>query len=290
MYWPPAYLHGLMSKLTIDIDPDQPTETVNREQLLADLRALGLHPGDAVLAHGSLSSFGHVDGGAQAVIDALLGLLGPRGTLVMPYFFPLYDGAYDCAHLPVPYTGALPQQLRAQPGALLSVHPSHPVVALGPAAPQITADHYRVSAVGRGSPIDRLAKLGGKVLLLGANQSANTTMHTAEAYAAVPYWGRPRPDRPTGRWTILPAGRQIWVPLPETPGDSAGFVRIEPVLIEHNLITFGNIGRARCRLMPGQPLIDAVVDYLRRDPAGLLCQQPDCAFCAWARRFLVPQH
>ena len=278
-----------MPKQTTDIDPDQPIGSVNREQLLVDLRTLGLQPGDAVLAHGSLSSFGHVDGGAQAIIDALLGLLGPQGTLVMPYFLPLYEGAYDYAHPPTPYTGVLPQQLLAQPRALMSVHPSHPVVALGPAAPQITADHYRTSAVGRGSPIDRLAKLGGKVLLLGVNQSANTTIHTAEAYAAVPYWGHPRPDRPTGRWTILPSGGQIWVPLPETPGNSSGFVRVEPLLIEHHLMTVASIGRARCRLIPSQPLIDAVVEYLRRDPGGLLCQQADCAYCAWARQFLGPQ-
>jgi aminoglycoside 3-N-acetyltransferase len=276
-------------ELIVDIDPDQPTEPINREQFLAGLRALGLQSGDNLLVHGALSSFGHVEGGAQAVIDTLLRLLGPRGTLVMPYFLPLYEGVYDCAQPPLPYTGALPRQLRTQPGALLSVHPSHPVIALGPAAMQITDDHYQVSAVGRGSPIDRLAKLAGKVLLLGVGQSANTTIHTGEAYAAVPYWGRSRPDRPTGRWMILSSGQRIWVPLPETPGDSAGFVRIEPLLIERHLITLGRIGSARCWLMPGQPLIEAVVEYLGRDPAGLLCQQPDCAFCMWAGQLLVPQ-
>ena len=262
--------------------------SVGHQQLLAGLRALGIQAGDRSLAHSALSSFGRVEGGAQTVVDVLLDLMGPRGTLVMPYFFPLYDGIFDYAHPPAPYTGAVPRELRGRVGAVLSVHPSHPVVALGPAAAHIAADHYLVSAVGQGSPIDRLAKMGGKVLLLGVGQSANTTLHTGEAYAGVPYWGRMRPDRAAGRHMLLPTGQQVWVPLPETPGDSEGFARIEPFLVERGLIRFGVIGRARCRLMLGQPLIEAVVDYLRRDPAGLLCERPDCAYCTWARKYLAP--
>jgi aminoglycoside 3-N-acetyltransferase len=278
-----------MSNLVLDVDPNRPMLPVSREQLVSGLRALGLQAGDHVLAHSALSSFGHVEGGAQTVVDVLVDLIGPHGTLVMPYFYPLYEGIFDYAHPPAPYTGAVPQLLRRRAGAILSVHPSHPVVALGPAAAQITADHFQVSAVGRGSPIDRLAKMGGKVLLLGVRQSANTTLHTGEAYAGVPYWGQPRPNRPAGRQMLLPNGRQVWVPLPETPGDSAGFPRIEPFLVERGLIQFGAIGRARCRLISGQPLIDAVVEYLRQDPAGLLCEQPDCAYCTWARKFLMPR-
>ena len=275
-----------MSKLIIDSDSTQPAATIGGEQLIAGLRSLGVQPGARVLVHSALSSFGSVEGGAASALDALQAVLGPQGTLVMPYFFPLYDGDFDSAHPPAPYTGVIPQLLRTRPGARLSVHPTHPVVAVGPEADRITADHYRVSAVGRGSPIDRLAEMGGQVLLLGVTQAANTTLHTGEAYAGVGYWGRGRPDHSTGRWTRLPDGCRTWVPLPETPGDSDGFPRIERFLVERGLIRQGVIGRARCRLMPGQQLIEATVDYLRQDPAGLLCERVDCAFCAWARKIL----
>jgi aminoglycoside 3-N-acetyltransferase len=262
------------------------TAVIGLEEIMAALHAIGLQPGDHVVAHASLSSIGHVRGGAQAVVDALLGVLGPRGTLVMPYFFPLYDGVFDGARPPVTYTGAIPCQLREQSGALLSLHPSHPFVAVGAAAAQITHDHYRASGVGRDSPVDRLAKLGGKVLLLGVDQTANTTIHAGEAYAGVQYWGRSRPDRPSGRWVISPTRELTWLRLPDTPGDSTGFPRIEPMLIERQLIRFGQVGEATCRLMPAQALIEAVVEYLRLDPAGLLCERPGCPFCTWARGLL----
>lgn len=271
----------------IDIDETAPIRLVSREGLVVGLRQLGLQTGDRVIAHTSLSSFGMLEGGAQSVIEAILTVIGPRGTLMMPHFFsPSYEGVFD-RHDPPPTTcGVVPRLLRTWPGAVLSLHPSHPLVAVGPDVEWLTEGHYQVSSVGKDSPVHRIAKKGGKVLLLGVKQWVNTTIHTGEAYAGVPYWGQPRPDRPRGRWAIMPDGQRAWVPLPAPPGDSAGFHKIEPFLIERGLITFGLMGRARCRLMPGQALIDAVVEFLGRDPGGLLCDRADCSFCPWARQFL----
>jgi aminoglycoside 3-N-acetyltransferase len=273
---------------SIDIDEQVPLGPVHHNDLMAGLYALGVRPGDKVLAHTSLASLGAVEGGAETVLSALLTAIGPQGTLMMAHFYPLYEGIFNYNQPPRPYTGVIPQLLRTRPGAILSTHPSHPVVAFGPAARALTEGHHRVSSVGKNSPIDRLAQAGGKVLLLGVKQWANTTIHTGEAYAVPPYWGRPRPDRPAGRWAILPdtpPGQQVWVPLPETPGDSAGFHKIEPLLSERGLLTRAHIGRARCRLMPGQGLVEAVVEFLHGDPCGLLCDLPDCTFCPWARQF-----
>src|SRR4029077_14960500 len=48
------------------------------------LEACGLGVGQTVLVHTRLSVLGWVVGGAQAVIQDLLQVLGPPGTLVMP--------------------------------------------------------------------------------------------------------------------------------------------------------------------------------------------------------------
>ena len=55
-----------------------------RENRISDLGALGLVAGDTVLVHSSLSAIGYVVGGAQAVVLALLDVLGAEGTLVVP--------------------------------------------------------------------------------------------------------------------------------------------------------------------------------------------------------------
>lgn len=57
---------------------------VLKADIAASLRELGLEPGDVVIVHCSLGSFGFVCGGAQTVIEALLERVGAEGTVMMP--------------------------------------------------------------------------------------------------------------------------------------------------------------------------------------------------------------
>lgn len=270
-----------------DFERTEFTPEVGQEELVTGLQQLGVALGDRVVVHSSLSSLGHVLGGADALIRALLSAIGPTGTLMVPYFtdYVTRRKIFNPTHPPPSEVGVVTNRLRNWPGAILSLCPSHTVVALGPDAARLVENHAFVSPVGKDSPFDRLAKIGGKVLLLGVNQCTNTTIHTGEAYASAPYWGQKRPDRPAGLWVFLPGRGKTWLPLMEAPGCSLGFERIDPYLKAHNLVTYGQIGRARCRLMGGQALIDAVVDFLHRDPGGLLCDREECFFCHWAQGF-----
>ena len=56
------------------------------EDLCDGFRRLGLQVGGGVMVHSSLSSFGHVLGGARTVIEALMEVVTPEGTLMMPSF------------------------------------------------------------------------------------------------------------------------------------------------------------------------------------------------------------
>ncbi len=56
---------------------------VTKEDIKVGLMKLGLNRGDTVGVHSSLSSFGYVEGGADAVIDALLETVGESGNVVV---------------------------------------------------------------------------------------------------------------------------------------------------------------------------------------------------------------
>jgi hypothetical protein len=62
------------------------TRSIRKPDIVRALREAGLNAGDLTLVHSSLSAFGHIEGGADAVIDAFLEVLGPTGTLLTPTF------------------------------------------------------------------------------------------------------------------------------------------------------------------------------------------------------------
>ena len=66
------------------VDLVEPDRIITRKTLIEDFRRLGLRPGMDVMVHSSLSSVGHVHGGPNTVIDAMLSILGKKGTLMMP--------------------------------------------------------------------------------------------------------------------------------------------------------------------------------------------------------------
>ncbi len=65
------------------------------DRIAADLSDLGVRAGGVLLAHCSLSSLGHVEGGSTSVVQGLLKALSPAGTLMIPAL------SYESAHVEV---------------------------------------------------------------------------------------------------------------------------------------------------------------------------------------------
>jgi len=84
---------------------------VTKDRIKAGLRGLGLKEGDMVMVHASVSSFGHVEGGGEALIDALLETVGPEGTVMMPTFTNRQESVFDAASTPsADWIGQIPER------------------------------------------------------------------------------------------------------------------------------------------------------------------------------------
>ncbi len=57
---------------------------MNKEKLIKEFKSIGITEGMELEVHSSLSSFGYVDGGADAVIEALIDSVGENGSIFMP--------------------------------------------------------------------------------------------------------------------------------------------------------------------------------------------------------------
>jgi len=169
------------------------------EQLTEEFNDAGIERGDSILVHSSLSSLGWVDGGADAVVDALIEAVGDEGTVLFPTLTGSPDNSRE--HPPIfdarstrCWTGAIPEAARQRPDAPRSLHPTHSASAIGKLARWFTTGHELVhTPCGFGSPYDKLADIGGKIVLIGVTQSSNTSFHSAEEIAGVPYVLRPEP-------------------------------------------------------------------------------------------------
>jgi len=154
-------------------------EMVSAGQIACDLRDLGVARGMDVMVHSSLSRIGHVHGGAEAVVDAVLSVVGKRGTVLMPSFNHRRARVFNPLTTPTS-NGAIPDAFWRRPEAVRSEHPTHAVSAIGPRAAELCRDHLERGVWTADSPLSRFVHSGGYVLSVGVTHTASTVYHVAE--------------------------------------------------------------------------------------------------------------
>jgi aminoglycoside 3-N-acetyltransferase len=273
-------------------------------QLTEDLRELGLREGAAVLAHTSLRAIGKIEGGAETLLRAFRAVLGPDGTLMVPTF--TYDhtdpagwanppstveelesmrrliSVFDVDETPANphWIGAFPEVVRRQPDACRSNHPIVSFAAVGANARFLTEHAPFHFPLGSNSPLARLHQIDGYVLLIGVDHKVNSSVHLAEIWAEAPY---------VHRSVTLKTGSDAWTVMKGSPECSEGFGKLEPLLRQSRILRRGYIGNAESQLMRQRAVISMAVAVLQGDGAGLLCDRPDCRWCALARKLTTEQ-
>ena len=157
------------------------SRSVGVETIVDGLRGLSVRAGDRVFVHSSLSRFGHVRGGAETVIRALLHVVGEEGTILAPTLTgtredgPTHPPQFNVQTTPC-WTGIIAEKLRHWPGAIRSLGPTHSVTGLGPDAWRLLSGHEDCrTPCGEASPYVKFAKAGGKIILFGVTLDAITT-------------------------------------------------------------------------------------------------------------------
>ena len=157
---------------------------VTKDDIIRGLRALGVRPGDLLQVHSSMKSFGHVEGGPAAVIEALRAAVGPEGAAMMPTFNHGAAEIFDVKTTPSS-NGLLTETFRNLPGVRRSLHPTHPYAAIGRYADWLTQGHLEAGTFGVDCPLGKLAQMGGYCLMLGVGFKVCTAAHIGECKARV---------------------------------------------------------------------------------------------------------
>lgn len=259
------------------------TDVPGRADVARQLVQLGVEPGGVLLVHTSWRAVRPVDGGPQSLINALLDVLGPDGTLVMPCWPGDDDAVFDPATTPAATDlGIVAELFRRQPGVLRSEHP-FAFAALGPHAHRVTAGPLPLPPHVPASPVGRVYDLDGQVLLLGVNHDADTTLHLAELMANVPY-------RVPKHVTVVVDGEARRVEYGENDHCCMLFRRADEWLRVTGAQREGQVGSARARLARSRAIVETALGHLAEDPlvflhdAGAGCSECDEARASMAHR------
>lgn len=253
------------------------------EHIAEQVRSLGVAPGDRIFVHTALRKTKIHPDDVPKLFAAYREVLGPEGALFFPTHTYSCRGAVTCPPFHPDLRcdrsiGIWPELARKEPGVIRSSNPTHSAAGIGKDAAEILAGHDRVQPVGEDSPLDRLRKAGGKVLLIGCGFESCTLLHLAEYYADVPYLHLPCAGFDPVAVIARPNGTLEERPIEVIPGCSGGFPKFEKAFRKAGLIRDGRIGKAKTMLCEMQPLLDAAVSLLRTNPMGYLCDRlcPTC--------------
>lgn len=260
----------------------------SRTGLAHELRALGVCEGDLLMVHASLRAIGPVEGGPSQVLGALLDAVGPAGTIAA---FVSWDRssyeqtlngakldererqawpAFDPAANPEPYAefGALNRFICNHPAVRRSASPDASFAAIGRLADEITREHPLVEGYGPGSPLGRIVRMQGRVLLLGAGLDSVTVLHHAEVLADIPGKRRVTYEVPIA----TPDGKR-WVRAENfdtngildefaVPGRPDAVETIARDYVARGHGRRGRVGGAGCYLFEAGPIVDFGVQWL----------------------------
>ncbi|MGG0657175.1 aminoglycoside N(3)-acetyltransferase [Rummeliibacillus pycnus] len=253
------------------------------ETLVQQLHLLDIQEGDSIIVHSSLSHMGWIAGAEQAVVGALMQVITPKGTIVMPaqstansepsywslppvpeaWQQPLRDAlpAFDPHLTPLRGMGKIAECFIRHPKTIRSAHPAHSFMAWGQNAEDWMKSHPIESSFGLESPLGKMYQTSVKIVLIGVDYDSCTALHLAEYLADQKYYSKQGA-------AMLVNGKRQWVTYDMLDVNSERFPAIgkEFEAQSGNSIHYGKLGQARTRTIPMKPLVDFGVEWLNSHP------------------------
>lgn len=240
---------------------------MNKKELIKGLQDIGLRPGMSVEVHSSLSSFGHVEGGAETVIEALMECVGSEGSIFMPALrlSPELELTPEDKRLGiVTKIKVLPEdRQRSAMGIIADTFRMRQDVFTGDGIFQISGwgKHGREAASGG---LDYVLHNGGKGLLLGVDIYKLTAMHYVEGLIPPDISAISAPCAevnsvyPPEEW-FIETGR-----VPEL-----GWYKIQNAALEQGIIHRQNIGECPAMFFDLWEVVGMYERALKDDPYSL---------------------
>ena len=265
-------------------------------RLVSELKNLGLSIGDIVLVRGAiklndvlLESYQvKIFTFYETLIDALVHVVGPKGTVVtltftkqfrMPLNLDDRKYVFD-ANITKSNAGILPNVFLKKEGAIRSSHPVCSFAAIGSKSQELLSGHTEESHSYK--PIKNLVDLGGKMLIFGVIDTSPgfTTVHLAQHNAGLSTKFRGK----FGVW-YSKQGLTKFFNRKDIGGCSRGFGKFYDVYRRHGLLNEGKLFNQPAMLVAAADAYDVEFRLIRQNNKFPLCADPDCSSCRFMWKY-----
>lgn len=161
------------------------------EELMQKLKELGMQEGSCVFIQSSWDSFFNYEGNIKELIEEILNVIGPTGTLAMPAF-PYYNDRPLDLKKSISGAGLIAEMFRRRKGVKRSINVQHSVCALGPLSDYLISEHHLCETCwDEKSPYYKLCNVDAIIFCIGIGYSfMSTSCHCVESInrGKVPYY------------------------------------------------------------------------------------------------------
>ena len=255
---------------------------ITKEELVKDLKGLGIKQGDLLNLKVSLKSIGKVENGANTLIEAALEVVGEEGTLVSDAFvevhkMPLKKKALDyISKSDSPsYAGALANAMIKHPKSFRSLHPIQKFVAIGQFAEKLMYAHKPEAFAY--DVLRKMAEQGGKNLKVGSDKKVPGVGTT---HIAICDLGFIQEREKQGVYYETEIGEVKEFERKWVGGCGFGFSNLMPYYGEAGaVLAEGRIGNASGKLTDMGKTLAVEKEVLKEKPELILCNSPSCYDC-----------
>ena len=256
---------------------------ITKEELVKQLKNIGLTSGDLVNVKVSLKSIGKIEGGPNTLIDAILEVIGEKGTMVCDSFNPCIPRYTRCFHKKVPvdrytksYAGAFVNAVINRAESHRSKHPIQAFSAIGLLAEELTQAHTKNSFPY--SFLEEIANRGGKNLRIGDKVVGVGTTHIP-----ICKMGFKQKYIPEGVYYTDENGEIKWFEHYWASGCHKGFNNLFPYYsnIDGAILGKGLVGEAGSLLTDMSKTLACENKLLSEDGTAFFCGDPGCLMCSF---------
>jgi aminoglycoside N3'-acetyltransferase len=248
----------------------------DKEKFHDELKNMEIYPNDTVLINLNISKFGLFKGFKKSdYVQIFKEYFSQDGTFMALSFtyakmslrnrnLPYFDGTQ------LSNTGAFSNAMLKDADSVRSLHPTNSVVAIGKYAKELTEGID--DTAGAYEFVERLVERKGKVLLIGMGEYPGFITHGVEARLGLykQYWNR--------FFIKVKLDKKIFTRL-DPGGCSSTFGMLYPEYIKNEILVVNRINGAYSLSIRADLAYEIDLNYLRKNPNALICDNSDCLKC-----------